>query len=244
MNEKVYSSLIPEGQRVLKELCALYPEAAVVLYGSHASFQADEASDIDVLIVSNNISAPLKQERTIVFATEVDLSTSGPDFIRRKLGAQYPDNNNYFLNIFRKCHILTDPVGHAQNLFLDAIKIAESGPPALTEAGFQARRIGLERLLYSIHGLSRRASKDANARAVVYLKCDQMAVGAIYLFYCLRRQWTVGLYRLLNSMSAEYPGLFELWLRYRSACELGETVGCAESILKYVCDDYVILKRT
>lgn len=191
-----------------------YPGRPLVVYGSRAAGEADECSDLDVLVIEYDRNAATVQENMDVCDVEIDVTRVGFNLLLNGIKGRSKNNNNWFLNALRQCFIYNDRDGDARYLRRSAEEIWKNGPPALTKKQLKGSRTALLRLQDSAKKLCARARTSPEASRLARMRCDQLVAQSIYQFYCVRRKWTTSLHRLLGSCRSDYPELHSLWLEY------------------------------
>ncbi len=167
---------------IMREIASRYPGRPLIAYGSRIAGDADDHSDVDLLVVEYDHNATPVQEMAQAHGVEIDITRVGVNLLVKGIKGRAKNNNNWFLNALRKCCIYGDREGDARRLRALAVSVWKQGPAAVTPRQLRLGRTALLRLEDSTKKLVLRAGASPEFAKLARMRCDQLAVHSIYQF--------------------------------------------------------------
>lgn len=204
----------------------------IILYGSWARDSNDAASDVDLLVIHR--AGPTVEQTSLIADMQVDLYIGTLSDLRQRLNKDYPLNNNFILNALHEGVVCLDRGGWAGALMSEAELRWEKGPTAITTEETNTTRWALRRMLSAAKRLSSRASLSKQAALIAEMRSNQVVIQSVYLYHCVRRQWTTSFPLMLRRLESEKSVLYELWDRYVNADSQEQRIHVSSLFVKSV----------
>lgn len=204
----------------------------IILYGSRARAEDGAASDIDLIMVQRY--GPMVEHSCTVLGAELDVCRGTLADLRQRLKREDPLNNNFLLNALHEGIIYRDRTGCARALAADAEIMWAQGPAAASPAEVAATRKGLQRMLLAATRLTRKAPASREAALIAEMRCHQVLIQSVYLYYRVRRRWTAGFPQMLERLKAEGSPLYDYWEQYVEAGALKQRLSMVTMFVEAV----------
>ena len=206
----------------------MWKPCAVFLYGSYARNDADEASDIDLLAITES------RQKDIVFSFDgylVEVSCATISQILHRAALVTPENNNYYVNLFADARLLhSNDVPAALALQAQVQALGKNHAVVPSTKSLASVQESLFRLTRSAKRHSARASLSARHAWLARMRADTLMSRAIHLRFWVDGLPTNSLPQLLREVERLYPSLHDFITKYLSASVCSEQVAIAVAL--------------
>jgi predicted nucleotidyltransferase len=207
-----FPDLVQDALVALQARADLKNLLGVIVFGSHATGQANSQSDLDCIVISDYV---VRREYHQQDCLAIDLIISTELHIRKAIQKKSKSNNNFYVDALANGIVVVNRSPVICALVSECRQLYSAGPPSMSAAQAALALEELQAVLRAAKG-ARLDDHDLSAeqRLLTRIRLDQVVRRAITTKLRLERQWSSTLPQNIQSLRGLQCPLLGYWENY------------------------------